>query len=65
MDIFSDSCKEMTLVDDASAILMDLCLEKDTEVIRGKLVDIVLFLRFELKTRVSLKGEKTESLGDL
>jgi len=65
MDIFSDSCKEMTLVDDASAVLLDLCGEKDTEVIRGKLVDIVLFLRFELKTKGSLKGEKTESLGDL
>ncbi len=65
MEIFSETCDNLKLVDDASNVLIRLCGEKDSSVIREKLVDIVLFIRFELKTRGSLKGSKTESLGDL
>ncbi len=65
MDILSETCDDLKLVDDASDVLIKLCGEEDSTVIREKLVDIVLFLRFELKTRGSLKGAKTESLGDL
>ena len=65
MDILSGKYGELKLVDDASRILAGLCGEKDLSVIKEKLVDIVLFLRYELKTRGSLKGERTESIGEL
>ncbi|HPS58334.1 MAG TPA: PEP-utilizing enzyme [Spirochaetota bacterium] len=65
MDIVSGRFGELKLVDDVSRLLAGLCGEKDLAVIKEKLVDIVLFLRYELKTRGSLKGERTESLGEL
>lgn len=65
MDILEGKYGELKLVDDVSRILDGLRGEKDTAVLKEKLVDIVLFLRYEIKTRGSLKGERTESIGEL
>ncbi|NLV66568.1 MAG: hypothetical protein GXY14_02725 [Spirochaetes bacterium] len=65
MDLVSGKFGELKLVDDVSRLLAGLCGERDLAVIKEKLVDTVLFLRYELKTRGSLKGERTESLGEL
>ncbi|HPJ35071.1 MAG TPA: PEP-utilizing enzyme [Spirochaetota bacterium] len=65
MDLVSGKYGEIKLVDDISRLLTELCGEKDVSIIKENLVDIVLFIRYEMKTRGSLKGEKTESLGEL
>ncbi|HOK01412.1 MAG TPA: PEP-utilizing enzyme [Spirochaetota bacterium] len=65
MYLGSDKYGEIKYVDDVSRLLTELCGERDIAVIKEKLVDIVLFIRYELKTRGSLKGIKTESLGEL
>ena len=65
MDIVSGKYGEIRLVDDVSRLLNGLCHETESRVIKEKLVDIVLFIRYEIKTRGSLKGSKTESLGEL
>jgi len=65
MDLGSGKYGEIKLVDDISRLINGLCGETDIAVIKEKLVDIVLFIRYEMKTRGSLKGEKTESLGQL
>ncbi len=65
MDIVSGKYGEIKLVDDISRLLTGLCDEKDRRIIKEKLVDIVLFIRYEIKTRGSLKGARTESLGEL
>jgi phosphohistidine swiveling domain-containing protein len=65
MDIVSGKYGEIKLVDDVNRLLTSLGEEKESRVIREKLVDIVLFLRYEIKTRGSLKGAQTESLGEL
>lgn len=65
MDLGSGKYGKIKLVDDISRLLTGLCGENEISVIKEKLVDIVLFIRYEMKTRGSLKGEKTESLGQL
>ncbi len=65
MDIVSGKYGEIKLVDDVSRLLNGLCREKENRIIKEKLVDIVLFIRYEIKTRGSLKGSRTESLGEL
>ena len=65
MEIVSGKYGEIKLVDDVSRLLNGLCHEKESRIIKEKLVDIVLFIRYEIKTRGSLKGSKTESLGEL
>ncbi len=65
MDLVSGKYGDIKLVDDISRLLTGLCGESEVSVIKEKLVDIVLFIRYEMKTRGSLKGEKTESLGEL
>ncbi|MCL2156316.1 MAG: hypothetical protein FWH53_11670, partial [Leptospirales bacterium] len=65
MEITSGKYGEIKLVDDVSRLLNDLCHETDSKIIKEKLVDIVLFIRYEIKTKGGLKGSKTESLGEL
>ncbi len=65
MEIVSGKYGDLRLADDISRLLGELCGDVGTDVIREKLVDIVLFIRYEMKTRGSLKGKRTESLGAL
>jgi len=57
--------KDLKLADDVSELLKCLVHNRDINFIKKKLVEIILFLRYEMKTRGSLKGERTESLGSL
>ncbi len=57
--------RDLKLADDVSELLKCLVHNDDINFIKKKLVEIILFLRYETKTRGSLKGERTESLGEL
>ncbi len=57
--------RDLKLADDVSDLLKKLIHEDDVELIKQKLVEIILFLRYEMKIRGALKGERTESIGEL
>ncbi len=57
--------RELKLADDISEVLKKLANEDDIDLVKKKLVEIILFLRYEMKVRGSLRGERTESIGEL